>query len=456
MAHVGSLLLLGASGDLAARLLMPALGELLEEEPQRRDLVLFGAGAEDLDADAWQDRVRTSFASLDVSEETIQSVLSRTQYYPADVTKAADLRKLIEAAPGPPAIYFALPPAVTEAACRQLQEVDLPEGTLLVLEKPFGTDEQTAHDLNALLATLVPDNQVFRVDHFLGRSSVLNLLGVRFANRLLEPLWNNLHIDRIDIVYDETLALENRARYYDRAGALVDMIQSHLLQILALVAMDPPANVNALDLRYAKATALRACRLWNDDPATAGKRARYTAGVADGEQVPDYTAEDGVDPARNTETLAEVTVEIDNWRWAGVPIRLRSGKALKEPRKEILVTFKGLPHLPGGLRGLEIPDMLRLSLNPDRMSFELNVNSPEDPLKLDRAVLTQDLNPGRLQPYGEVLAGVLDGDPLLAVRGDTAVECWRIVDPVLAAWRDNQSPMDTYAAGSDGPADWQY
>lgn len=448
------MLLLGASGDLAGRLLMPGIGELLDTETERRDLVLCGAGAEDWDAETWKDRVRTSFATLDVSEDTTQSVLSRTRYHHADVTKADDLQKLVDDAPGPPAIYFALPPAITEAACRQLQQVHLPEGTLLVLEKPFGTDEDSARKLNDLLANLVPENQVFRVDHFLGRSSVLNLLGVRFANRLLEPLWSNLHIERIDIVYDEVLALENRARYYDHAGALMDMIQSHLLQILALVTMDPPANVNAVDLRYAKATALRACRLWNDAPATASRRARYTAGIADGESVPDYVAEPGVDPSRNTETLAELTVEIENWRWAGVPIRLRSGKALRESRKEILITFKDLPHLPGGLSGVQRPDMLRLSLNPDKMSLELNVNSPNDPLTLDRAVLTRDLNPGRLPPYGEVLAGVLDGDPLLAVRGDTAVECWRIVDPVLAAWRNNETPMDTYPAGSDGPSGW--
>ncbi len=454
MAKVGSLLLLGASGDLAARLLMPALGELLDVESQRRDLVLYGAGAEDWDQDTWKARVRASFESLHVSEDTISQVLTHTKYTRADVTKAEDLRGLIEDAPGPPALYFALPPAVTELACRQLQQLSLPANTLLVLEKPFGTDAKSAAALNDLLSNLVPEEQIYRVDHFLGRSSVLNLLGVRFANRFLEPLWSNLHIQRIDIVYDEMLALEDRARYYDHAGALTDMIQSHLLQILALVTMDPPANVNSIDLRYAKATALRACRLWKNDPVTAGRRARYTAGVANGEQVPDYVDEQGVDPSRNTETLAEITVEIDNLRWAGVPIRLRSGKALGQARKEILVTFKELAHLPGGLRGVELPDMLRLVLNPDRMSLELNVNSPDDPMHLDRVALTQDLNPGRLPPYGEVLAGVLDGDPLLAVRGDTAVECWRIVDPILAAWRDDLTPMDSYPAGSDGPADW--
>jgi glucose-6-phosphate 1-dehydrogenase len=170
--------------------------------------------------------------------------------------------------------------------------------------------------------------------------------------------------------------------------------------------------------------------------------------------VPDYTAEPGVDPARNTETLAELVVEIDNWRWSGVPFRLRSGKAVRERRKETLITFKALPHLPIGLRGQPIPDQLRLSMGPDRMALEMNVNGPDDPLVLERIALDTDLTPGRLPAYGEVLAGVLDGDPLLSVRGDTAEECWRIVDPVLQAWRDGKVPMDEYAAGSDGPSDW--
>jgi glucose-6-phosphate 1-dehydrogenase len=422
---IGSLLLLGASGDLSGRLLLPAFGQLLDREESRRGVALVGAGVEDLDNDAWQERVRTAFASGDVSDETLKRVLESTRYQRADVTSVTDL-----------------------------QQVSLPAGTTLVLEKPFGTDEESAASLNQLLAHLVPENQVHRVDHFLGRSTVLNLIGVRFANRLFEPVWSNEHIERIDVTFDEQLTLENRARYYDHAGALVDMIQSHLLQVLSLIAMEPIAAANATDLRDAKAQVLRACRPWNDDPVSAGRRARYTRGTIEDREVPDYTAEPGVDAARNTETLAELTVEIDNWRWSGVPFRLRSGKALRERRKEVLVTFKPLPHLPTGLHGQAIPDQLRLTMSPDRMALEMNVNGPNDPLELDRVSLDTDLTPGRLPAYGEVLAGVLDGDPLLAVRGDTAVECWRIVDPILQAWRDGKVPMDTYAAGSDGPANW--
>jgi glucose-6-phosphate 1-dehydrogenase len=452
--RMGTLLLLGASGDLAGRLLLPAYGQLLDTEPERRDIVLLGAGSEDWDESQWRERVTTSFTEGGVSKETLDSVLASTSYRRADVTDAGDLADLLQACQGAPAVYFALPPAVTVRSCTVLEHVPLPPGTALVLEKPFGTDQATAASLNALLTKLVPEGQVHRVDHFLGRSTVLNLLGLRFANRLFEPLWSAEHIERVDIVFDEQLTLENRARYYDSAGALMDMIQSHLLQVLALVAMDAPAAANEVDLRDAKARVLRATRVWQGDPATAGRRARYTSGSIDGREVPDYTAEPGVDPSRGTETLAELVVEVDNWRWAGVPFRLRSGKALADRRKEVLVTFRPVPHLAAGLLGHAAPDRLRLTMGPDQISLEININGPGDPLELDRVMLDADFAPGRLPAYGEVLAGVLDGDPLLSVRADTAEQCWRIVDPVLQAWRQDRTPMDTYPVGSDGPASW--
>ncbi len=451
---IKTLVLLGASGDLANRLLMPALGKLLDTEPQRRGITLLGAGAEDWDDATWKERVRSSLAAAQVSTETVDALLATTSYQRADVTRAEDLTRLVMAAPPAPALYFALPPAVTARACDALVDVDLPEGTVLVLEKPFGTDEASARALNARLAGLVPEERTFRVDHFLGRSTVLNLLGVRFANRIFEPVWTNEHVASVDIVFDEALTLEGRAGYYDKAGALVDMIQSHLLQVMALVAMDPVGEVSAFDLRESKAAVLRASRVWGDDPAASTRRARYTAGTIGGREVPDYVHEPGVDPARNTDTLAEVVLEVDSWRWAGVPFRLRSGKSVGATRKEVIVTFKPVPHLPTGLTGACAPDRLRLAMGPDSMALDLNINGEDDPMGIDRVTLDTDLTPGRLPAYGEVLAGVLDGDPLLAVRGDTAVECWRIVDAVLAAWAKDEAPLETYAAGSQGPEGW--
>jgi glucose-6-phosphate 1-dehydrogenase len=453
-AQVSTFLLLGASGDLSGRLLLPALGELLEKEPEHRDVVLVGAGAEELSAEDWRERVRSSLATAEVDSDTVAAILKSTSYVQADVTDAEDLRRLVAEGPPAPAIYFALPPAVTVAACEALRSVELPPGTVLACEKPFGTDAASAASLNHLLTQLVDEDHIQRVDHFLGRSTVLNVLGVRFANRLFEPLWNNQHIDSVTVVYDEQLTLENRARYYDRAGALADMIQSHLLQVMALIAMEPPASVTALDLRDAKTAVLRATRPWRDDPVRSSRRARYTAGTIEDRQVPNYVDEPGVDPARATETLAEVDLEVDNWRWSGVPFRLRSGKALAKRRKEIVVTFKPPPHLPTGLRGQPAPARLRLQMGPDRMAWEMNVNGPDDPFTLDRVTLDTRLSPGRLPAYGEVLAGLLDADPFLSVRGDAAEECWRILEPVIAGWRAGAVAMDDYPAGSDGPAGW--
>ncbi|ARC57661.1 Glucose-6-phosphate 1-dehydrogenase [Frondihabitans sp. 762G35] len=447
-----TLLILGASGDLAARLLMPGLGELLAHEPSRR-VQLVGAGAEDLSADEWTKRVRDSFDSAGASGPAVTALLASTTYHRADVTARDDLATLLQACDQAPAIYFALPPAVTEKACKQLEKVDLPEGTSLALEKPFGTDERSAKKLNAQLLKLVPEERIHRVDHFLGRATVLNLLGLRFANRLIEPMLSNRDVENIEIVYDEQLGLENRARYYDHAGALVDMIQSHLLQVMAVLVMEAPATLRAEDVRDQKQLALRATRIWDDDPASS-RRARYTAGTVDGRQLPSYADEEGVDPSLETETLAEVVVEVRNMRWAGVPIMLRSGKALASRRREIIITFKAPSHVPPEFHTLKAPDRLRISISPDEMSLEINVNGPGDPFVIDRASLSATFNPGDLPAYGEVLQGILDGDASLSVRGDAAVEGWRIVAPVLRAWRKGDVPLDEYAAGSDGPKSW--
>ncbi len=451
---IRSLLVLGASGDLAGRLLLPALGQLMASDNGPETLQLVGAGTEQWDDTAWRQRVGQSFATVTAQGRRIDDILSTTTYLPADVTKPDDLRRLLDRCEGAPAIYFALPPPVTVLACKALGQLELAPATALILEKPFGTDQAGAAALNALIARLVPEDQIHRVDHFLGKSTVLNLLGLRFSNRLFEFLWSAEHIEKVDIVFDEALSLENRARYYDGAGALVDMIQSHLLQVLALIAMDPPASLGAADLRDRKAEVLRACRMWAGDAASASRRARYAAGTIDGRNLPAYVDEQGVDPRRNTETLAELTLEVNNWRWAGVPFRLRSGKAVAASRKEIVITFKQVPWLLPGLRGRELPTRLRISMGPDRMALDVNINGPADPFELDRIELSADFNGGRLPAYGEVLAAVFAKDPTLSVRGDTAEECWRIVDPVLQAWRAGAVALEEYPAGSTGPSGW--
>ena len=450
---IATLLILGASGDLTARLLLPALGQLLTEQHLRR-VRLVGSGSADLTPAQWRAIVTTSFATADASGACVDHLLATTEYRKADVTRPEELKALLALCDGTPAVYFALPPAVTVKVCDALAELELPGGTQLALEKPFGVDEESAVRLNAMLARLVPEDCIHRIDHFLGRSTVFNLIGLRFANRIFEPLWNNTHIERVDIVYDELLGLEGRAGYYDRAGALVDMIQSHLLQVLAVLAMEPPSTLDAADLRDAKGIVLRATRVKGGSPSRSSRRARYLDGVVDAKAVPAYVDEPGVDPANETETLAEVTFEINNWRWAGVPFTLRSGKALAARRREIVITFKPVPHLPVGLRGHEEPTVLRIFLGPDEMALELNLNGPGDPHVLERVSLGADFGPGQLLAYGEVLEGVLDADPALSVRGDVAEQCWRIVAPVLTAWRAGKPPLEEYAAGTPGPKGW--
>ncbi|HEU4848941.1 MAG TPA: glucose-6-phosphate dehydrogenase [Terrimesophilobacter sp.] len=452
--QIGTLVIFGAGGDLARRLLLPGLGQLVDLG-RNPDFRLIGVGQESMSATAWRARVAKSFEAGGATGAKARALAAETEYLKADVTNPDDLARILAACTGTPALYFALPPQVTIAACAALAHVDLPAGTVFGLEKPFGTDLKSAVALNRQLVKLIPEQQIHRVDHFLGKSTVLNLLGLRFANRILEPVWNADNIERVDIVFDEKLALEGRAGYYDHAGALVDMIQSHLLLVMALVAMEPPSSIDADDLRGAMAQALRATSVRGGDPAASSRRARYTAGTIGGRKLPSYVKEPGVDPKNRTETLAEVVFGIENWRWAGVPFTLRSGKALERARKEIVVTFREVPHLPAGFSGKPGPAALRISLSPDDISLDLNINGSGDPFTIDRVVLSTEFGAGELGPYGEVLSGLLSNDPTLSVRADEIEECWRIVEPVLAAWKKDAVKLEGYPAGSAGPAAWR-
>ena len=459
-----TLVVLGAGGDLASRLLLPGLADLLRSgDVPGAPVRLVGADRAEHDDAWWHERVRTAVDAVGADGPAVDHLLATTRYEAVDVTAEGGLAGLLaRAARGDGGgdaggdeqvvCYFALPPEVTGAACRGLDPSEVPDGLRLVLEKPFGHDHPSSVELDEVLRRLVPEERVHRVDHFLGKSTVLNVLGLRFANRLLENSWTARDVERVDVVFDEDLALEDRAGYYDHAGALVDMVQSHLLQLLALLAMDPPATVSERDLRDRKAEVLRATRLWDpEDPASCTRRARWTAGRIGDREVGAYADADGVDPARGTETLAEVVLAVDTWRWAGVPFRLRSGKALGTRRKEAVVTFRHVPHLPSGLLGTPSPTRLRIGFGPDDLTLELDVNGEDDAFTLERTSLTTQLSPGSLSAYAQVLHGVLAGDPTLSVRGDIAEECWRVVDPVLAAWRDGRVPLEEYPAGSGGP-----
>lgn len=446
-------LVLGAGGDLTQRLLLPGLGSLLAQEPER-DIRIIGADRADLDDDSFGELVADRLRQGKAKAATARKVARRARYVQADLLDVDALTELVQSAGDDLVIYFALPPAISMKVCAQLEKIDLPRRTRLGLEKPFGADVKSARAFNAQLQRVVPEERIFRVDHFLGRSTVLNLIGLRFSNRLLQPVWNSEHIERVEIVYDEDLALEGRAGYYDNAGALRDMLQSHLLQIMAIFAIEPIADLSPQELADLKAQVLRATRLWKGEVKKSVKRARYTAGTIGDRTIPAYASEDGVDPSKKTETLAQMTLEIRNNRWAGVPFVLRSGKGMGESRKQIDVVFKPVDHLPKGFIGCHGPDKLEIKLKPGELGLRLSMNAEGDPFDLEQKTLRATLNEAKMEPYGEVLKHIFDDNQLLSVRADAAELCWKIVAPALRAFDQDRIPLEEYPAGSAGPQEW--
>lgn len=464
MSEAGTLIIFGASGDLTKRLLLPGLGSLLgsadaADRELAADLVVLGTGRSEKSRDEWQEEVRDALTEGGAPDDAATKLVGKADYIQGDPSEPDDLTRILEAAEGVPVLYFALPPSVVEKAIDALAEIGLTEGVIFAMEKPFGDDAETAATLNAKIAKLVPEHQVHRIDHFLGQPTVLGLLGMRFAGRLLDPVWNAENIESVEIVYDEELALEGRAGYYDTAGALVDMLQSHLLQVLSVVAMEAPGSIDEVDFRGATAQVINATRLWEGAPVLPGtdsssRRARYTAGEIDGRELPSYVDEDGVDPSNETETLAEMVVQVDTRRWSGVPFILRSGKAIGDARREIAVTFKRPNFVPRGLEAPERPERLVVGIHPSVFELDLAVNGDRDPFRLDQGTLETEVATPELTQYGEVLRGILAGDPTLSVRADVAEQCWRIVEPVIASWKAGEVPLDEYAAGSRGPENW--
>lgn len=465
-----TLLILGAGGDLTKRLLLPGLASLLAHHDH--DVTVIGAGLDDSVREGWKDLVSDAMHDAEGEDpvdgrrgdaektESVrddagptQRLVDSTRYITADATDPDALRDLLAACTGTPVIYFALPPSVTAKVCDALQKIDVPSGTRLALEKPFGVDEESARALNERIEGIVPESQVFRIDHFLGKSTVLNVLGLRLANRILEPIWDARSIERVEIVFDETLGLEGRAGYYDASGALVDMIQSHVLEVLAIIAMEPPPRIDEVELRDNIAQVLRNTELWSDDPVADARRARYTAGTIGDRALPSYADEKGVDPGRGTETLAEMTVRVKTRRWHDVPFLLRSGKALGEKRSQARLVLRPVSPIDG-IEGTPREQTIVLDLMTGDVRMQLTMNGGGDPFRLEQSSLVAHQQVGDLLPYGEVLRGILDGDPMLSIRADVAERCWHIVQPVIDAWRRGDAPLEEYEAGSSGPSAW--
>jgi glucose-6-phosphate 1-dehydrogenase len=449
---IRKLAILGATGDLTARYLLPGLAALRAAGKLGEDFQLATVGRDD-----WSDETFQTWAATQLDRHAKElppaakhAVVASARYHQADVTDACSVAAVVQGGE-PLAAYLALPPPAFPGAVSALHRAGTAAGSIVVLEKPFGENLAEAITLNRLLSKLYPQRAIFRVDHFLAMATVQNILGTRLANRVLEPIWNSAHICKVDIIWDETLTLEGRAGYYDGVGALKDMLQNHLLQLLCLVAMEPPISLGDRDLRDRKVDVLRSIRqLSQEEAIRTTRRARYTSGQIGERAVPAYAEEEGVNPERRTETFAEMRLQLDSWRWAGTVFRLRTGKALRRDRKEVALHFRPVPHLPFEHQGQTRPNVLRFGLEPESVALELTGTGPRTGTLVPLTLATH-LAPAELPAYGQLLLDILRGNSALSIRADEAEESWRVVTPVLDAWSKELVPLQEYSAGSDGP-----
>jgi glucose-6-phosphate 1-dehydrogenase len=448
------LAIFGATGDLTGRYLLPGLAALRAAGHLGDGFRLIAAGREDwttgrfrAHATGWLGREASHLPAA-----ARRDVVAATEYRKLDLADAASVADCLP--PGAAiALYLALPPAVFPAAVTAVRQAGLVRGSRLVLEKPFGEDLRSAIELNRRLAAFLDEGEIFRVDHFLAMTTVQTLLGTRLANRMLESLWNSAHIAEIEIIWEESLALEGRAAYYDGVGALKDVIQNHLLQVLCLIAMEPPISMGERDLRDRKVDVLRSiCPLDGAEAGATTRRARYIAGQVGGRDIPSYADEPGVDPTRATETFAEVRLELDSWRWSGTAFRLRTGKALAADRKEVIVHFRPVPQLPVDVPQVPPPNLLRFGLQPEDLTLELTGAGPHARFSLVPLILRARHEPAELPPYGRLLLDVLAGETALSIRADEAEQAWRVVGPILDTWTSGSVPLAEYPAGSAGPS----
>ncbi len=447
------LVVFGGTGDLTGRYLFPALAALRGRGHLAEGFELVGASREDWDDEQFRNWaagwLQREAASLDA--DATAALARSSRYQQLDLADPASVTACL-AGEGPVAVYLALPPAVFPIAVSALRQAGLPADSQVVVEKPFGEDLESARALNRLLAELVDERHVFRVDHFLAMTTVQNVLGTRLANRVLEPIWNSAHIEEVEIIWEESLALEGRAGYYDHVGALKDMVQNHLLQVLCLVAMEPPISLGERDLRDRKVDVLRSVRPFADhDVATRTRRARYRAGRVGDRDIPAYVEEDGVTPEHGTETFAEVTLELDSWRWSGTRFRMRTAKAMGEDRMEVVVHFRPVPHLPFESSPGPVTNRLRFGLEPEGLALELTGTGSGVALSLVPLTLSAEMEPPDLPAYGRILLDVLRGNSALSIRGDEAEESWRVVTPVLEGWSRNLATLEEYNAGTQAP-----
>lgn len=445
------MVLFGASGDLTSRLLMPAVAQLAEAEQLPQAFTIVGSATRDWSSEEFRQHIAGALEEHStVAPATRDAVVRMLSFQPADVTQPKDVSRLIGDDHPDTLVYLALPSGLLTTVLPALATTKLGTADAVAIEKPFGTDLASARHLNEILRIQLPEPTIFRIDHFLSNELVQRVLILRFLNRVFEPILNAVHVERVEISWLESLTLEGRASYYDRAGALKDMVQNHLMEVMALVLMEQPARLDADSSRAVRVEALRAVATPTSERMRSDTvRARYTAGMIGSRQVPSYIDEPGVDPSRNTETYASLTIDVDNPRWAGVPFTLRSGKALEADAAEIAIHFRPMPqYLLGQWPGVE-PNALRIGLKEPYVRLTTTLNGPER-LAESRELEARSPTP-RFTAYAHLIQEMLKGDPMLFISGNEAEESWRIIDPVMNAWSVGGVPIQEYPAGGARP-----
>jgi glucose-6-phosphate 1-dehydrogenase len=470
-----TLVIFGATGDLAKRKLVPALYNLAHEGALPERFHLVGVSRKEKENDDYREECEQAirrFSRRTPDEDVLKGLLDNVKYVPGTFDEDSVYSELgevldgFEKEAGEPlnrAFYLSTAPSFFPTIVGKLGDSGLSSHddaeVRLIIEKPFGTTLEEARELNRRVLGIFDESQVYRIDHYLGKETVQNMMAFRFANGMFEPLWNRNYIDSVQITAAEDLGIGTRADYYDEAGALRDLIQNHMLQLLCHVAMEPPVNFTSEEVRNEKVKVLQAIPAPSaaDVPEMA-VRAQYLAGHAGGETVPGYMEEDGVPAGSITETYAALRLEVDNWRWAGVPFYLRTGKRLARKVTEIAVTLKPVPHLAfsqGGSLGVQ-PNQLVLTLQPNEgVSLRLGAKIPGTrmsirPVNMEFLYGTAFLSQSP-EAYERLITDAMRGDATLFTRNDEVEAQWRICDPIVGTWSETPGPLPGYEAGSQGP-----
>ncbi len=463
------LVLFGGTGDLAWRKLMPALFQAFRHGTLPQDARIIGVARDSLSDQQYRALIRSRFDAVELakrpSAEEFDRFAALLHFVRMDLSQPADYARLAatlrERNADTVVMYLATAPSLFTQACEQLAQAGLnTPNTRIVLEKPLGHDLVSNQQINATVRRVFDERQIFRIDHYLGKPSVQNLFALRFGNSLFEPLWRRETIANIQITIAEDLGVEKRGAFYDSTGALRDMVQNHALQLLCAVAMEPPINAHADAIRDEKLKVLRSLKPWTAQTLSQHViRGQYTDGIAGGEAVPGYHREPGVDPRSRTETFVALRTEIANWRWAGVPFYLRTGKRLAARDAHIVINFRPAPHAIFK-SPLGAANRLIINLQP-RDGLELHLLAQGADNRRQQAALSPvqlDLDfdkrfgSGRVGAYERLLLDVIDGRLNLFVRSDEQEEAWRWVEPILELWGGDSDGPRPYAAGTWGPS----